>query len=249
MSHFNRTSKIFIIICCLKLATSSCCSDTQAVSTAISNICEEFFVKKSIKFDIIIYGESTHHLSDVVDGILQFSTEIFTISIKQIKDIYKWKHVIEDSAVILVENAQILKNFNSFVQFISTTPKIPKLIIYCADLSDSDVIPMQKNFSIDKFHISAIEYFIINENSTIELRTAEYFSKSSCNEFMFELLNFFNKTTWKWNEILLSYEKFENFNECTLTLMTQYSTYFHFNKYNRKIRKCSMSQMNQSYCI
>ena len=66
---------LFIIFCSTNLVNSliplqNQISNESSASTAISDILQEFFIKKSIKFDFLIYGERTRHLDDVADGIL-----------------------------------------------------------------------------------------------------------------------------------------------------------------------------------
>jgi len=68
--------KIFVIVGFFKSGQLAIHSQNQTseeflVSTAIADICEEFFIKNSIKFDLIIYGKRTRHLDDVADGILR----------------------------------------------------------------------------------------------------------------------------------------------------------------------------------
>jgi hypothetical protein len=67
--------KIFAVFCYLGSSKSVILSQNKTseeflVSKSIAEICEEIFVKKSIKFDLIIYGERTRHLSDIADGVL-----------------------------------------------------------------------------------------------------------------------------------------------------------------------------------
>jgi len=89
--------KIFIVnflifFCHLKFANSAIYSQNQTleeflVSTAISDICEEFFAKKSIKFDLIIYGERTRHLDDVTNGVLRLIEHNFSSTVQYVKDV------------------------------------------------------------------------------------------------------------------------------------------------------------------
>ena len=97
--------KILTALCVLKLSYSGSpprhMLDGYSISTAIANICEEFFIKNSIKFDLIIYGERTYHFDDILDGILEHVGGNFSKTVRHIDDLFNWDHELEDSAVIL----------------------------------------------------------------------------------------------------------------------------------------------------
>ena len=64
-----KLKEIFVIFYCLVLIHCDLNidnSDIEAISTAIAEVCEEFFIKKSITFDVILYRESTGRLNDII---------------------------------------------------------------------------------------------------------------------------------------------------------------------------------------
>ena len=65
--------KITIFICCAALTICSSSVnylEIKLISAAIKEICEEFFIKKSIIFDIVVYGETTARISTIIDEFL-----------------------------------------------------------------------------------------------------------------------------------------------------------------------------------
>jgi hypothetical protein len=67
------------IIIFLVLAGIWCvdCEDAFAVAVALHDIIQEFYVKTGIRFDIIIYGERTHHINDVIDYLGYINAQLY----------------------------------------------------------------------------------------------------------------------------------------------------------------------------
>ena len=103
-------------------------STTMSTSTAIVSICKEFFIKNSIKFDFIIYGEQSRHLSDVINGVLRIYPKNSTRIIRDIRNFENWNHFLNDSAVIFVKNSKFLHNFNRHAKFKNSYPKQLKIL-------------------------------------------------------------------------------------------------------------------------
>jgi len=242
----------FVIFCCIIFVSSYLQTFHDAeefsVSTAIADICEHFFIKESINFDLIIYGESTRHLDDVLDGILWLVGENFTKTVQHVEDIFKWNHKLEDSAVIVLFDLSYLIYFNSHVKLLNLLPKIFKFVIYC-QICDDFEIPGYKYYDTDLPHISAFEYFVVNDNSSIHFKAFDYFMENSCNQKKIKTLNIFNKTSQNWKEEFQNYRNFENFNGCMLTYSDEFDVYLHVNKYNSEFTKCVSSTESADYCI
>jgi len=241
-----------VIFCFIKFASSDLQFDNStedfSVSAAIADICNHFFIKESINFDLIIYGESTRHLDDVLDGILGFVGKNFTKTVKHVESIFKWNHKIEDSAVVLFYNLDHLIYFNSHVNLLNLPPKIFRFVIYC-EICDDFEIPGYKYYDTDLPHISELEYFVVNENSSIHFKAFNYFMENSCNQKKFKTLNIFNKTSQKWKENFQNYKNFENFNGCMLTCTDEFDVYLHLNKYNSELIKCVTSTESFEFCL
>jgi hypothetical protein len=64
-----KSNKIIVIIINILSSLAYRCTsskdDIALLSAVIEDISQEFFIKKSIEFDIIIFGEPTNHLNDI----------------------------------------------------------------------------------------------------------------------------------------------------------------------------------------
>lgn len=64
-------NRVLLIILCLFLPSLSHNMD-NGMSRALSDIIDEFYLKNNITFDIIIYGNQTKEIRDVIDGLLKY---------------------------------------------------------------------------------------------------------------------------------------------------------------------------------
>lgn len=221
-------------------------NETYAIATAIWSICDEYFVKKSIKFDFIIYGFSSGHLKDVIDEILRKKKDNAIINIQHVENIREWKHTLEDSAIIFMKNAEVLKNFNSFVHFVNPVPKDLKLLFYFENEIKNIALKIPKLSTVVKT-IPNFEYFIVNSAKLIQLFTIENFSMGKCNKIVPKTLNIFHKKIMKWKWKLKNYRKFTNFHGCPLTVLENYGSALSVENLNSRILNCLKSQ-KESKC-
>jgi hypothetical protein len=63
--------QILLMVLSLFLSTQSH-NIHDGLPRAISDIIDEFYVKNNITFDIIIYGNQTKEIRDVIDGLLKY---------------------------------------------------------------------------------------------------------------------------------------------------------------------------------
>jgi len=246
--------KIFIIFCCCTSADSAIHSQNQTseeflVSTAIADVCEEFFVKRSIKFDLIIYGKRTRHLDDVTNGVLRLIERNFSSTVQHVEDVDNWNHKIEDSALILFKNGSYFANFNFNAALTNLSPKIIKLIIHVENYDGIENVQFKNHYDSDKSHVSSFEYIVKNKDGKIQLDTFDNFQEYSCNEINLKFINFFNKTSQKWDKNLQNSQNFLNFNGCMLTLADIYTLNFHISDHNSKIIECMKTEIDKTVCL
>ncbi|KAL7011991.1 hypothetical protein ACKWTF_014555 [Chironomus riparius] len=74
--------------------------DYTGISTAIAQVCNEFFIKKSTIFDILIYGEMTQHIRDVTSKFIEILSIQVPINIQFIHNMTAFDHKLTRSAVI-----------------------------------------------------------------------------------------------------------------------------------------------------
>ncbi|KAL7013041.1 hypothetical protein ACKWTF_015168 [Chironomus riparius] len=196
-------------------------SEEALTSTAIADICEEFFIKKSIKFDLIIYGERTRHLQDVADGVLGLISSFALITVQHVENITQWHHNLEDSAVLLFKITNYLTNFNYLTNLTNFSPKEMKFLIYCENYDNFEAVPVVTYYNTDGAHISSYEYFIIDAKDNIQVMTFDHFRDDSCKSIVsksYKIVNNFKKSALKWQPELTADQKFTDFKGCMLTL-------------------------------
>ena len=66
--------------------------------------------------------------------------------------------------------------------------------------------------------MSQFLYFLVDHDMKIDLKTYEYFSENDCNEKASVTLNSFNKRTQKWTKELTSHKKYNNLQNCIITV-------------------------------
>jgi hypothetical protein len=122
-------------------------------------------------------------------------------------------------------------------------------VIYCRSCVDLLEASSLEYYETDLSEFLSFEYFIVNENSTISLKTFDYFTNDSCNQKTLKTLNVFNKSTKKWNKTLKDNRNFENFNGCMLTVTDEYNVYLHLSKYNSEFIKCFNPSESAEFCL
>lgn len=220
------------------------------VSKAIVDICDGFFIRESVKFDLIIFGESTVYLNNIADRVLQAIGRNFSTTVKRIENIVNWNGILENSALVLFKNLTYLAAFNSkLIHIVSSPPQVTKFLIHCQFRDNVTLVNMISYYESDMPHISSFEYFINNKHSSIDLVTLEHFLEDSCNIQVGLIINTFNKTSLRWAQDFRNHEKFRNFNGCLLTLTSEYNLNFHLSKYNYEIVDCLKQKKDEDFCF
>lgn len=243
--------KVMVITLVLKLGRSYAPSidDSLSVSKAIADICEVFFIKKSVKFNLIIYGERTRHLDDVTDGFLNLVGGNFSTRILYFEDVDHIEIFLADSAVLLFKNDTFLQVFNLNVKLKNSSPKLLKFVIYCEGLKTISQVPTVKYYNWDFPDISSFEYFVLNKNSSVILTAFDHFNWKSCNSINYKVINTFSKNTQKWTKKLRNFRNFRNFNGCMLTYMDSFNSNFLLNSFNEEILNCVKLNSNFYGCM
>ena len=72
--------------------------ETEVISAFISSICEDFFIEKSIKFEIIVYGTPTERINDITNGLVSKLFDKIPINYSSNRNLESEKFHIENSA-------------------------------------------------------------------------------------------------------------------------------------------------------
>jgi len=237
--------KILFAFFCIKCEAL----DESLISKAIADICEVFFVKNSIYFDVIIYGGTTRHLDDVTDGVLRLIGANISKSVLNLKTVVGIQPSLEDSAVILFPNISFVQYFNRVAVLSNPSPKVLKFLIYCEGLTELYNLPAVTNYTSDISHISSFEYFVINQKSSIELIVFDHFMPKTCNLLRHRVINSFDKKSQKWIKKMKNFRNFENFNGCSLTYTDAFYNFFLLNNFNKEITECVKLSSKKDDCL
>ncbi|KAG5668375.1 hypothetical protein PVAND_016316 [Polypedilum vanderplanki] len=218
---------------------------TESISTAISDVILKFHPKYSRKLEIILYGENSQHLKDILDEVQRKLQEIPKI-LRIIEDTNQWNHQLKDSSLILIKSVENLNKFQKLSKLENLLPNTElKFYIYCEEKTPDDPMMITKNeLSPERGEISEFEYFIMKDfgNYKIHLVTPRWFSSEVCNKVFLHLVATFDVETLKWNKELKPFNKYENFYNCELTFgvmapttfFLDHNIYYFFDKIKNK---------------
>jgi hypothetical protein len=230
--RFKEFYSVSLIFC----LTSVCCVNFEDISSdasAVFRVCEEFFMKKSIQFDIIGFGRSNDRkILDMVGDVgikvnKRSPSKIIFIDTQQVIRLAFSRPALiitlNDSLNLLHERVT-LANFNG--------RPIKFLTYVYGQIGFMGVIDQYLSHYVGKFH--HFEYLILHNGSEIALSTFEWFSPEYCNEAHLIKINTFDKESQKWQKPLV-HEKFQNFHGCNLIMpVSQYSTNYYNDTFTHK---------------
>jgi uncharacterized protein (UPF0218 family) len=211
------------------------------ISTATADVIREFYIANDIKFDVIIYGETSRHIDGVINEVTrQVSKDTVPITIKHIKDIKRWNHEMSQSAVIFVKTKENLHQLharsmspnNSVVRLRNLEPKPFKFLVYVEEIKTlqqlNDTASETNNFFAPfPADLRFFELFITSDEFNINLTARVLFSEDHCNAFALKVLNKFEEKSQQWNTKLENFNPFNNFHGCLLSFATKINNFFY----------------------
>jgi hypothetical protein len=216
----------------------------SVTAQGISEVINEFLIKKSLRFDLIICGKSTNHLNYVTNKVLskiseQTATQIFRFAV--INDCFKKK--IDKSAVFFVEDSKTVKSFNGYNQNLLLDffdlPADCRIFFYvendASGVSDLDT-PKLTDLNLYSMPIYAFEFLLLNEKSELKLKSVSYFAEGKCEEAKILELNSMSKISGKWEKNLENYEHLSNFHGCLIKLINLCSPAFYAEEFKHLMR-------------
>lgn len=197
--------------------------DIEAISTAISSICEELFIKKSINFDIVLYGKMNRHLKDVTNSLMNKINQNYFVNLYRIKDGETRYYWIEKSSLVLLKTTQELIYFSNIIA--SLHPRIKELtfLLYVDQTCYVKSSPQQpKNLAIVNY------YMLINQENDLFLKKLVLYSPQMCDLPQIKMLNKFDKIKAEWEKNDKSEKKFINLYGCALVFPHAYDEFLYF---------------------
>jgi len=237
---------IFVIFCCSVLISYSLninSPEIDAISTAIAEVCEEYFIKKSIEFDVILYGEPTSRLNDIIDGFLDKIVNQTSIIVEHVNNIYRWHHKLERSAVVFISNEYFLNKFSNYAGLVNLFPKELTFLTFYEDAYyyfENLQIPFVGEYNYDETSVISHQIYIAIQHyaDKVELITIDHFVDGSCNKAKLISINSFVISTRKWETNLTVYKRFDNFHGCQMTVLEYWSPHLYPKEGNERIVDC-----------
>jgi hypothetical protein len=228
MLKFQIFITIFIAIC------SVCSSNLYhqpelSYSNAVIEVIREFYIANSIRFDFVIYGQATSHLSDVIDAVSREISKEVAGKIIHIKDVSSFNHKFNQSAVIFMKSSENLRDLNNqSIAFKSPTTKLSniperyKFLVFVEEIQNhQQICDALANFSIPRpvlmSDLRFFEFFLTSDKKFVNLTANLLYSEEKCGIFTQKLLNSYDIKSQKWTKELRNYNHFENLNDCLLT--------------------------------
>ncbi|CAG9810557.1 unnamed protein product [Chironomus riparius] len=209
---------------CEKSAIKPENDDIEVVSTAIAEVCVEFFIKKSINFDIVLYSDVDRHLSDIIDSLVKKITRNYSINLLKIKNVTLWDHLVLKSTVVLLKDSIDFEIFQNRVKSPRHNNQESTIVIYVDQTQQEPEISFESNQS---FYMTNF-FFLLNQELTLNLESIIFFSPTLCGSTQTQLGNSFNKSTAQWTYVLKFHHKFENLYKCPLGFAHFFSKYLYF---------------------
>jgi len=215
--------------------------ETDVISTFISKVCEDFFIKKSIKFDVIVYENSTEELDDIKTVVLRSIGQKYPTKSFILPDFDEF--FINNSAVILIKDWKSFRKYLKASNLATLNPMETKVVVYIDKEVDS--FPDTIGHS-DIADLWSVEYWIYHYEDFLTLATYDEFSSQNCRQQKIRELYKFDKIKKKFIKKDQNLKKVHNFNGCPLIVSSEYGRTLFFKKSNMEILKCI--SWNLHYC-
>jgi hypothetical protein len=240
-ASFQTENSIDIQITRLHSPNPSPINPEHVISRAIADVIREFYIANDIKFDFIIYGETSSHINDIVNEVTnKVSKDNFPVTLNHIRDARGWNHEMSQSAVIFVKSEQNFVNLHRsstngiklITKLTNFEPKPFKFLVYVEEINSLN----QLNYSVSKNNyyyagvpadLRSFEFFITSDGFMVELTARVLFSEKHCGAFALKVLNSFDAKSQQWKQKLENFNHFSNFHGCLLEFSTKIHNFFY----------------------
>jgi hypothetical protein len=203
----------------------------------ISDVIRTIFITTHIKFDFIIYGESTPLIKEIINKVAKSISLDVSVSIKHITNIEAWNHELSQSAIILTKSKENLRTLHSITngmrsqdsKLTNTGAESLKFVLFIEEVTNIKTIKEVEQFTMSfaVIDMQFFEFFIINAETSIDLIAKVLYTQQKCRTFTFKLLNRFNKNSQAWTKKLMNFEHYDNFHGCLLNFVVSFNNLFY----------------------
>ncbi|KAG5666517.1 hypothetical protein PVAND_014538 [Polypedilum vanderplanki] len=208
----------------------------KSVAKAMTDVIHKFYITNKIKFDLIIFGNTTNHINDLINEVSKEINDKTVIKCKHIERIRLEDLQFMESGIVFIESEKGLLFLHTILlEYCKIYRSLPnwsfdkmKFLIYVEKIkSVGKLLEIMNKFNINRFDHStdlrAFEFFLTNEENFVTLSTNVLYSEDECKNYHVKDLNRFEKSAQMWLIDLENFDHFSNFYECVLTFQASYS--------------------------
>lgn len=226
--------------------------DTKAISQAITQTIEKLQPNYERSLEILILGELSSHLKDIVDDVSKKLVEL-----SKVVNIAHENHLSENivaTTLLLTKSIKHLNHVNDklIIGKNLQSDRDLKLYIYCEELTLNRMkFVLKPNKLFDGFaRPSEFEYFFVNdnENNLVHVTTFIWFFPNFCNTVKILTIGKFSKDLIEWKRKLIKYNKYGNFFGCEIVYGVPHDVHTHFNySFEVKIKGRKLIELHGIY--
>lgn len=210
-----KVSEIFLL--CIVVSQVICCSkkSEKTIALAINGVLNGFFLKNSIKVDLIVYG--TFKKSEgIVEKLLTVKNDSIPMRILNGNFYSKWRNKLNTSSILLFDSPQTFKQHYNNITWKNEKGNRQYHLVYYPNAKTSEYAEINDGFSID-----FVDFLMCAENQPPLLVISYMFTPIKCRSLQFFGLNKFLVSSNKWTKSFFYPEKYLNFFGCRLQAITR----------------------------
>lgn len=196
----------------LLLITSVHLINCQSISTAISDVINDFYSASNVNFDIVIYDDEFKTFDNIIEQLFKRNSNLSPFRVVKIVQENSWDPNLHQSAILLFGSFELLEKFNSEVKFSNTYAKMFNLLTYCRGATMTNLL------GINKTSVITHQSFLIEDRARIDLVTFVMFTPHACNRHQLIKVNRYSKTSSSWATKEFFPKNFDKFHGCELVI-------------------------------
>ena len=214
-------------------------NDKDTTASALANVCDEFFLKSSEEFSVIIYGPASDRMCEILNEFLSIIESEAVIRLEYVKNPEHWHHEMKMSAVLFISDELDVWKFTKSASLTNMFPRNLKFLVYSGDFMNS--YQFHRKYNTDLTFVQSHQYFLMDMPDEISLLTIEHFGDGYCNKPSINTLNIFNKSRKSWDMKLQNHQKFRNFHTCQLEIFETFGPFLYAKEKVADVSDCVKS--------
>lgn len=200
--------------------------DKGVISSAISHIMKEYFTKVSTDLRIVKFSKNSPQLDDIANVIIRNNQNAFlAYEVIDLDESQLVEFELNQSAVLLFhDSVSLMKFFNSACFRVTNIRNLSILAYY----------QVKANIAWPAIRTSVNFAFLEIANDKVALKVFSYFNPGACKERKEITINHFSTSERKWATKEFFPRKFDDFNDCELTVGIANFRPYHFAQFDQQ---------------